>query len=227
MSKPIHPINVETELMQAVTDGQWVTQAFAARILGVSVSTLNEHITSLRVSGTVNESELTLKSAEGRRLVSRKKKCIGITTLHAIAMKARRYDIANSIRSSFPNDQLVATVVQRPEMDFFSLLQILSGIVDVLPQEKFGRYVVDFYLPQVRLAVEYDERRHRYRIDKDLTRQSEIETKFQIAFERVQEGEEIAGLTRVTTRVFRALKPSESGFPRRPNVMPPIAEALS
>jgi very-short-patch-repair endonuclease len=52
-------------------------------------------------------------------------------------------------------------------------------------------YNIDFYFPKYKLAIEFDENRHRFCIKKDTERQKYIENKINCIFIRVQESDNI------------------------------------
>lgn len=59
------------------------------------------------------------------------------------------------------------------------------------------KYIVDFYIPQLELVIEYDEKHHKKQIKDDKIRQEYIEEKLGVQFIRVNEGKELQGLNQV------------------------------
>ncbi|MCZ0702254.1 very-short-patch-repair endonuclease [Natronobacillus azotifigens] len=51
------------------------------------------------------------------------------------------------------------------------LKSILDGVVDIDTQFKVEEYIVDFYVSEVGLVFEYDEKHHKKQIDADEERQ--------------------------------------------------------
>jgi len=66
------------------------------------------------------------------------------------------------------------------------LVSLLHGVCTVLPQYMVGPYRVDFYIPELNLAVEYDETHHMYQFQQDLQRQHTIEQSLNCHFIRVK-----------------------------------------
>ena len=63
-----------------------------------------------------------------------------------------------------------------------------------------GKYRIDFYEPEFKLAIEYDEEGHFYNkkhIESDIIRQKEIEDYLHCTFIRVKKGEELQGLNKI------------------------------
>ena len=75
-----------------------------------------------------------------------------------------------------------------------------------------------FYLPDLNIAIEYDEKHHNSKKHKDLNRQKEIENEIKnIEFIRVNEGEENLGINlilkkRNETNLFRSKEALDSVF---------------
>jgi phage anti-repressor protein/very-short-patch-repair endonuclease len=77
-----------------------------------------------------------------------------------------------------------------------NLIEILSGIVEVIPQYTVLNYRIDFYIPDLNIAIEYDENNHiHYKTDKK--RQEDIENYLQCDFIRINEGCELEGLNKI------------------------------
>lgn len=69
-----------------------------------------------------------------------------------------------------------AYIPERNETSFGSyLIEFMESYdLNVTPQYKVGDYRIDFYIPKLRLAVEYDESHHKYRKEYDRLREKEI-----------------------------------------------------
>jgi very-short-patch-repair endonuclease len=50
-----------------------------------------------------------------------------------------------------------------------------------------NKYRIDFYFPKIKLAIEFDENEHKYKIENDIIRQNEIETNIGCKFIRINE----------------------------------------
>lgn len=84
------------------------------------------------------------------------------------------------------------------EQQFRKMLKsTLDGITDIYKQFKVEKCIVDFYLPEVGLVIEYDEKHHKKQIDEDAERQKFIERRLGVEFIRVRVDEEFYGLNRV------------------------------
>ena len=112
---------------------------------------------------------------------------------------------------SFDDRECVIYHKTRKELLFeICLIEILNGIEVVIPQYKVLNYRIDFYLPDLNIAIEYDEKHHSYKKHKDANRQKEIENEIKnIEFIRVNEGEENLGINlilkkRNDTNLFRS-----------------------
>ena len=78
-------------------------------------------------------------------------------------------------------------------IDFLTILK-----QDFIMQYKVLNYRIDMYLPQYNIAIEYDEREHLYKKEKDAKRELEIKQILKCTFLRINEettvGEAIAKL---------------------------------
>jgi very-short-patch-repair endonuclease len=64
-------------------------------------------------------------------------------------------------------------------------------VIRQYPVKRRGRlyYFIDFYIPDLNVAIEYDERGHKYQTDKDTNRQKFIENRLGCSFIRIKEWE--------------------------------------
>lgn len=69
------------------------------------------------------------------------------------------------------------------------LKRFLDGITHVEQQVTILNYRIDMYLPEYKLAIEFDEYAHKYREGYDVHRQTEIEKALGCQFLRIKEGE--------------------------------------
>jgi len=96
--------------------------------------------------------------------------------------------VAKKMGEKFDPAYIVAPI--RKELIFGDALKkALDGICDVMRQMNVHGYRIDFYLPEVNIAIEYDERLHKYRKEYDKQRQKEIEKVIGCSFIRVSEDE--------------------------------------
>ena len=77
------------------------------------------------------------------------------------------------------------------------LIKSLADIVEVIPQYRVDKYIADFYFPQLRLIVEYDEEHHSKQQEADQKRQRFLEEEFNLNVIRVKEGFELEGLNSI------------------------------
>ncbi|HBI7133065.1 TPA: Rha family transcriptional regulator [Clostridium perfringens] len=78
--------------------------------------------------------------------------------------------------------------VNRFELSFGqALIETLKPLNIKIETQKptLGKYRIDFYLPEYRLAIEYDEKEHKYNVEEDLKRQIEIEKELNCKFIRL------------------------------------------
>jgi very-short-patch-repair endonuclease len=130
-----------------------------------------------------------------------------LATAAAIALRARRFGDFSSLCSLGRQHGLRMPEVRldnAKERDFEVLLKgVLDGITTVRRQVQTGRYRVDFVLPELQLAVEYDELHHLApsRVRADEVRQREIVQQSGLLFLRVGEGQEVSGLNQILRRL--------------------------
>jgi very-short-patch-repair endonuclease len=74
---------------------------------------------------------------------------------------------------------------------------IFKGVVAFETQYVVSNYRIDFYLPVLNLAVEYDENHHRYKQHKDKMREKEIKNILGCSFLRVKEGQELEAVNKI------------------------------
>lgn len=77
------------------------------------------------------------------------------------------------------------------------LLRVLEGIVEVTPQYRAGNFFVDFYIPEHKIAIEYDEDHHAYKKAQDALREAEITAALECRFVRIRRGEEAKGINTI------------------------------
>ena len=77
----------------------------------------------------------------------------------------------------------------RKEINFSEHLKLYLNELgySVITQYSVLNYRIDFYLPEVNIAIEFDEFEHKYRYKQDLSRQLEIEEYLKCKFIRIHE----------------------------------------
>lgn len=76
----------------------------------------------------------------------------------------------------------------------------------VIHQYKCLEYIIDFYLPEVNIAIEYDEEHHEYDRNRiaDIRRQYIIENELQCEVIRVKKGNEGSGIANIYSKIMSA-----------------------
>lgn len=102
-------------------------------------------------------------------------------------------DLSNFISDYYKVDDIKFIGLIRKEHDFFIMLQKTLNTI-ITRQHNVEKYMVDFYLEEYNLCVEYDESNHEYTKKYDDKRQEYIADKLQCKFIRVKEGMELEGI---------------------------------
>jgi len=83
------------------------------------------------------------------------------------------------------------------------LMGALKGVCPIEKQYKVGEYKIDWFIPMLSIAIEYDEEHHCYKKKEDGVRQKYIEEKLNCSFIRVKIGHEIDGLSKIIKKVVK------------------------
>src|SRR5690625_2788914 len=189
--------------VKIVDETVWMTQKAIADLFQKSVNTVNEHIKnilkSLEKENCLNY--YTVEKHEGSRKVKRKILHYNLDVIFNVAVRGQYFEKFNKLMD-FANNNGVCreflVFIPIKEQQFGKMLKsTLDGIVDIYTQFKVEKYIVDFYIPEIGLIIEYDEKHHRKQIDEDKERQKYIEGRLCVEFIRVHENEELYGLNRV------------------------------
>lgn len=108
-----------------------------------------------------------------------------------ISSKARNTTIelaSNIFKNEFPNEVIPTIRFIRPEFVFEEeiIKKIFYGY-DINSQYHFEKYIIDWYIPELKLAIEFDEKYHDGKIEIDAKRQTYIEEKLNCKFLRFKE----------------------------------------
>ena len=76
---------------------------------------------------------------------------------------------------------------------------------NVIPQYSCLSYRLDFYLPQLKLAIEYDEEQHQYQKQDDAVRQIKLENELGCKFIRVKKGNEGIGIIEIYEAISNSI----------------------
>jgi very-short-patch-repair endonuclease len=187
----------------------WFSHGALARLLQTTTQNIVMHLRDLRLTDSAPiESLLPTERVEGTRVVRRRTKHVNLSTAATVALRARRFSEYDSLLKLGRNHGLPVSEVRisaMKERDFGQLLEgVLAGIAPVHRQFRVGSYRIDFFLPSLGLAVEYDELHHStpLRTDADVRRQAEIVRQHGFQFLRVRQGAEIEGLNEIVKRLF-------------------------
>lgn len=189
-----------------------ISQRELAELLGTTRSNINLHLSALKRGGfSVTETFVESVAVEGRRTVRRNVLKTDLQTAHAIAMRAMNVDAMNAIRLMAVKNgvELLPVVAMRREVCFSEMLRCLDGLFEIIPQYRFGRYTVDFFVPSVGLVIEYDERAHKRRRTHDASRQASIEREYGVSFVRVEEDNELEGFKTILEWLFSITPPPQ------------------
>ena len=105
--------------------------------------------------------------------------------------------------SELNGSEVIIEYRTRKELLFeIALNDILAGIVKVIPQYSVLKYKVDFYLPEINVAIEYDETHHGYNYKVDKKREQEIIKKIGCCFIRVDENDEYAAINKIIIKIL-------------------------
>jgi very-short-patch-repair endonuclease len=221
-AKPATSTGVQTHFAEvagsmlefASVDGDlWFTHRSLARLLQSTTQNVVQHLKDLRLTGTpLSQRGITIAKVEGSRSVRRSMQHVNLETAMAVCLRARRFAEHRSLLMLGASHDIQVSEVRInsvKERDFAQLLEgTLAGITTVWRQHRIGRYRVDFFLPELGLAVEFDELHHQSpsRADADARRQSEISQRVGIEFLRVRQGADVEGLNSVVRKLVDSLK---------------------
>lgn len=189
----------------------WFSQKVLAQIFNVTKQNISLHVDDLTYGAADSISRvLEVAQWEGGRLIKRMVKHFDVKCAAEIALKGGRYEIHREfLRIALLFGVSIPELPIRPkkETEFTKLLLgLMGGIVDVKVQHRFDKFIVDYYLPEYLLVVEYDESHHALNSNRqqDLKRQNYISEKYGVSFVRVPQGEEISGLNAILKRLHAA-----------------------
>ena len=209
-------IDIGSRTIQAVVaeDDLWLSQRCMAEIFDTSPQNITMHIANLARHMDVTDGSryFTLAQKEGQRTVERRLTHYSLEIAHAIALRTQRYDELNALMGMAGECGVLKSsyrIVPIRERNFAEILtSTLDGITSVITQHSVLGYLVDFYLPEFALAIEYDEPHHAKpsQIALDRKRQADIERALGVSFIRVEEGGELHGLNRVVKHIAQQIK---------------------
>ena len=199
--KPVDSMNLH--VIEAKGD-LWFSQKTLAALFGVTKQNVQIHIRDLQEAGQpTSGAAYAIDQAEGARTVKRLIRHYPFEVAHAIAVRSQRFDQLGWLldlvkeREIAKSTYRIAPIKERAFGEL--LLGALDGIVTVLPQHHLPPHFIDFFIPEWRLAIEYDERHHgsARRLQADAERQAALERALGARFVRVSVGREIEALNEI------------------------------
>ena len=188
----------------------WFSQKIIAKMFGSTKQNISKYTSEVSKDDLVSLSKVfSVQQVEGSRRIQRDVVHFDVRILSAIAIRSRRYDLHKEILREASLQKVVfdeISIKSRREWDFGKLmLGALHGITPVVEQHRLGAYYADFYLPEFKRVVEYDERYHERPKQRDLdnTRQMDIQNAFGVSILRVKQDHEIQGLNEVLKVIIR------------------------
>ncbi|NMB18431.1 MAG: DUF559 domain-containing protein [Erysipelothrix sp.] len=181
----------------------WMTQKAIAALYQTTPQNITIHLKNIsRILDLLQDTKYYIvQNKEGTRKVKRKVLHYNLDTIFNIAIRGQYFEEFNNLinfaqTNGVKKEFLVFVPIK--ERRFGEMLKKpLEGIVDIYDQYKVDKYIVDFYIPQLELVIEYDEKHHKKQIKDDKIRQEYIEEKLGVQFIRVNEGKELQGLNQV------------------------------
>lgn len=192
-------------------DDLWFSHKTLSMLFAVTTQNISIHISDLMASGMHSEErEFLVAQKEGSRTIARRIKHFPFQIAHAIAMRSQRYKELNHLVDLAQQESLLKPsykVAPIKERNFAALLVgALNRLEKVVSQYPVGSYTVDFFLPDSKIVVEYDEKHHKgpTHRERDQERQRYIEETLNARFVRVAQGSEVEGLNAVLRQIFTA-----------------------
>lgn len=181
----------------------WMTQKAIAELYQRAITTINEHIKNVvkLLDDQIYLKYYTVVRKEGSRKIKRRILHYNLDVIFNVAIRGQYFEEFNRLLDFTKVNGLkkdFLTFVPIKERKFGEMLKSsLEGILDIYSQFGVEKYIADFYIPDLKLVIEYDEKHHRKQIESDKIRQKFIEDKLGVQFIRVNEGDELEGLNRI------------------------------
>lgn len=205
------PENIDTELEIRIADETaWMTQKSIALLYQTTTQNITIHLKNIsRNSDLLHGTRYYIVlNKEGTRRVKRKILHYNLDVIFNIAIKGQYFgefnNLINFVQSNGVKKNFLVFVSIKERRFGKMLNNSLEGIVDVYNQYRVDNYIVDFYIPELKLIIEYDEKHHKKQIKEDEIRQEYIEKKLGVRFIRVNEGEEFRGINQVIKTLLKS-----------------------
>ena len=119
----------------------------------------------------------------------------------------KQYDIddmgADIIKNRFKYDVRSARFEYKYLNEIKDFLNLIN--VESVEQYSVGNYRIDLYIPKYNIAVEIDEKEHKYKQDYDTIRQKYIEKQIHCTVIRINEGESCgSAIARITKELYKS-----------------------
>lgn len=192
----------------------WFSQASLARLFSKTKANISLHLKDIceRAASINITREVRVEKSEGRRRIVRTITHYSLEACHMIALRGQHWDEHNwlmQLASEVDPQKREYRVVPVKERSFRELIEtLLHGIVKVECQYAVGKYFIDFYLPEVSLAIEYDESHHASprNVIADREREKAIRQAMpNTRFVRVHEGQELVKVNEVLRTVINSI----------------------
>ena len=161
--------------------------------LGINDVTVRRHLQEMNEKQIIKLTNSKIHDMHFRKLNNRGENFLtesGVLALVSKSANCSDYKKAKVIETLFPN-KYVLYLDYRNEIKFIDKLeQSLKpfGIVEGIRQYRVFDYRIDYYIPNLNVAIEYDENNHKnYTYSQQGGRQKEIEDKLKCNFIRVSD----------------------------------------
>jgi len=170
----------------------WFSQKTISKLLGITTQAFAYHLREWQYNNlSSGAKEFSISQREGMRVITRIIKHYPLATTYSIANATRKMDCIMPIiklakQYKVTVNELFITV--RKERQFKDLLiGLLYGIVDIKTQYWVQGDMIDFYIPELKLGIEYDEYPHQSekRMKKDIMRHNNLQQSSGMRFIRI------------------------------------------
>lgn len=195
------------ELQYVLADGDaWLSQRAIAQLFGSTTQNISMMLSDIGKRFDMRSAKrvFPISQAEGSRIVTRNVAHLSLEIVHQIALRSQAWQELNwivELSRSHEIDLEGYRVLPVKEAVFGEMLEgLMAGIERVMKQFPVEGYFIDFYLPRLNVAVEYDESHHTKSSSTkgDTQREHDIRAAIPgITFIRAPEGNEIEALNRL------------------------------
>lgn len=198
------------DLKAVFEDGNiWLSQKGLAKLFSTTTQNITIHIANISKYIKLDDVSKYIKinQREGNRLIFRKVIDYNYHVVFNIAVRGHYFNELNIINDYMKEHGTAISAVKTvpiKETNFGNtLITIFDGIFNIYKQYKCGQYYIDFYIPELSIAIEYDEHHHKYQSHKDLQREKWISEKLGVEFIRISEVDDLNGLNTILKRLLK------------------------